>query len=780
MYYFFKIICFAFFIGMGSPVEPNPISLESEVLINDIPILTEENCLIWKEKMEKFLKKKGFWDYLVGAKREPENTSSDEYKDWMEKKKEIMSIFTGKCGARTLTFIEDLDITLIWSQLVTMFEFTYPPNTGKMKRSTNYTWSLPFYKAIVDGNWKSVSDRFVSKNVGALTVRLTSIGNLPVHVAVEKGKVEIAKELLKRMPADHLLRQDKYGRTVLKIAASGGNKEMVKAIVEKDEKLVMIKGRGYIPIVHAAFASKKDVVNYLYPITVHQEANQKEDDGTDKERDQNRAILLTALIFGDFYGHALDLLQKYPRLLLTNEDTNWTAIEALAMKRTAFKSSLPIKSVGTFGYYFIYSLLDVHADAKNPCWRTREDVEISFDANKDSTQENMMMYCGLYSTNCIILQFCKGLWLRFHGLFQNALIKLVPGCKNIYEEKLKHYEASALLKEMWSLVSEVDDLTSVAVDLASTMSKATENGTVEFIEECINKCPQLLLWRAIGKRGAPTVFHYAIIHRQEKVFGLIHHLSPSMKNDLAIMRDESENLMSHLAAEKAPIHRLNQIPGAALQMQREILWFKEVESLMYSIHETKENIKYKTSRTLFSEEHKDLVKEGATWLKDTSTQCMVVATLITTIMFQAVFTIPSHIGGGGGESNDYIQGKFPIIFVISNILSLCSSVASMLMFLAIITSRYAEEDFFLTLPRMLMLGLLFLFISIVGMMIAFVAAILFMLRFNVRLWVSFPITFLASVPITIYALVELPLFIQLMFTTSSSAVFGKRKLNKHA
>ncbi|XP_043691317.1 ankyrin repeat-containing protein NPR4-like isoform X2 [Telopea speciosissima] len=244
--------------------------------------------------------------------------------------------------------------------------------------------------------------------------------------------------------------------------------------------------------------------------------------------------------------------------------------------------------------------------------------------------------------------------------------------------------------------------------------------------------------------------------------------------------------MSHLAAKKAPIQRLNQVPGAALQMQRELLWYKEVESIMPSVNDLYQNKKYEKSRILFTEEHRDLVKDGATWMKDTATQCMVVATLITTIMFAAVFTVPgankdnSDHTGTGEPNNNYVQGKFPLVFVISNILALCSSVASMLMFLAIITSRYAEEDFLSTLPRMLMLGLLFLFVSIVGMMIAFVTAILFMLHYDVRRWASFPIIFLASVPVTIYALVELPLFIQLMFTTSSSDVFGKKNLNHHA
>ncbi|XP_043693302.1 uncharacterized protein LOC122643783 [Telopea speciosissima] len=297
----------------GPPKEINVSSVTNEVLTTDdednIPILTEENYMSWKEKMENLLKKKGLWDYVVGAKREPENTFSQEYEDWLQIKKEIVSLFRRKCGSETLQDIEKLDITLIWRQLVTMYEFTYPANTGKMKRkSTNYTWSLPFYKAIVDGNWKSVSE-FLSKNEGVLAVRLTSSGELPLHVAVQNGKVKIAKEMLKNMSVEVLSRQEKDGKTILHIASVSGNKEIVRAIVQKDAKLVMIKSQYYkncIPIIYAAAAGKKDVVNYLYPITIHQDAkNHKEEDHHntgDDERETTRAEILVSLIFGDFYG----------------------------------------------------------------------------------------------------------------------------------------------------------------------------------------------------------------------------------------------------------------------------------------------------------------------------------------------------------------------------------------------------------------------------------------------------------------------------------------------
>ncbi|XP_042513900.1 uncharacterized protein LOC122088651 isoform X2 [Macadamia integrifolia] len=750
--------------------EYNPFSKKILEVYKGIPILEKNNYEAWKEKIENFLKNEGLGDFVPpGHIRRRED---------LQKRQKIKFLFRKKCGACVLPYIEGImDITLIWKQLATMYEFPHPTKPGMkmMMDGTNYSWCPPLHKAIVDGDWKTFSE-FKSRHDGqALTAMLTSEGELPLHVAVQCEKVKIVKELIEIMDDKDLSRPDKDGRSALHIAASAGNLEIVKALVRKKEDLVKIRSEYYddcIPVIVAARAGNKDVVNHLYKITVRREGFLTDDDSTSEPTRFSE-------IFDDFNGKALDLLQRYPKLVLIKDANNFTAIDALSRKPFAFKSSFPTKKsgFGTLGYYFqkfMYSLLDVHVNSKNACCHTRGDVENSLDANGERSQGRNMI-CG------------KGLSLCFHWLFQNAL-KLVPGHKHIYEEKLKHHTASKLLKVALRLVSEVSDLGSVEDVVVAAMYQATQNGIVEFIQEIINNCPQLLLqWypqsdgsvdggqmkQSDGSdHGHQTIFHYAISNRQEKIFNLIHDLGP-IKNDIAGMADKSKNLMSHLAAREAPIQRLNQVPGAALQLQRELLWYKEVERIMPPTYEDFQNNENKTPRMLFIEAHKKLVQEGATWMKDTATQCMVVATLITTIMFAAVFTIPgSKESDHTGEPN-YIRGKFPIVYVISNILALCSSVASMLMFLAIITSRYSEEDFLKTLPRMLMMGLFFLFISIVGMMIEFVSAILVMLRYEV-FWVSFPIVFIASIPITIYALVELPLFIQLMFSTTFTDAVRKR------
>lgn len=113
-----------------------------------------------------------------------------------------------------------------------------------------------------------------------------------------------------------------------------------------------------------------------------------------------------------------------------------------------------------------------------------------------------------------------------------------------------------------------------------------------------------------------------------------------------------------------------------------------------------------TPQELFTREHNDMKNKGEEWMKSTATSCTVVAALIVTIMFAAAFTVP-----GGNDQNTgfptFLNKKLFMLFIISDALSLFSSTTSVLMFLGILTSRYAEEDFLKSLPTKMIIGLTF-------------------------------------------------------------------------
>ncbi|XP_043720534.1 ankyrin repeat-containing protein NPR4-like [Telopea speciosissima] len=235
--------------------------------------------------------------------------------------------------------------------------------------------------------------------------------------------------------------------------------------------------------------------------------------------------------------------------------------------------------------------------------------------------------------------------------------------------------------------------------------------------------------------------------------------------------DNLENNILHLAGKSPPSsHEHGKVPGAALQMQRELQWFQEVEKIVPTFAREFPNSKGLKPREVFTEEHTKIVKEGEKWMKDTAGSCMVVATLIATITFAAAFTVP----GGFNQDSGFpilLKQKLFFLFIISDALTLFSSSTSVLMFLSIYTSRYAEEDFLELLPKRLIIGLSTLFFSIVTMMVAFCATI-FLILSKQHNWVSIPITFLASVPVTLYLLLQFPLFLDMVSSTYGHGLFS--------
>ncbi|XP_035547794.1 ankyrin repeat-containing protein ITN1-like [Juglans regia] len=332
--------------------------------------------------------------------------------------------------------------------------------------------------------------------------------------------------------------------------------------------------------------------------------------------------------------------------------------------------------------------------------------------------------------------------------------------------KLVHEQSRQLLHHMCKeiLISEVEGRVKGCVYQA--IFRSIKEGVFEFVHDVVKANPDLL-WSKDG--NLRNIFSYAVLCRQAKIFSLIYGLDA--KNNIAYDRDNSGNNMLHMAGMPPVSIMLNRIPGAALQMQRELQWFKEVESIVLPKIKKVENIDGMTPRELFTKNHKDLMKEGEIWMKDTATSCTVVAALILTIMFAAAFTVP------GGNNQDtglpiFFNKKLFRLFIVSDALSLFSSASSVLMFMGILTSRYAEGDFFKSLPKKMIIGLSTLFFSIATMMIAFSAGLLLMLGEESSMVI--PVISLASIPVTLFVLMQFPLLVDMYISTYGPGIFNRK------
>ncbi|KAK7843431.1 ankyrin repeat-containing protein itn1 [Quercus suber] len=265
-----------------------------------------------------------------------------------------------------------------------------------------------------------------------------------------------------------------------------------------------------------------------------------------------------------------------------------------------------------------------------------------------------------------------------------------------------------------------------------------------------------LLWEVNDK--AQSVFHVAVLHRQVHVFNLIENIA-AVKDYIVGNIDVDKNNMLHLAGVLPQVEKLG-APRANLQMQRELLWFKAVEKISRPSHMSMKNSEGMIPREVFNKTHRGLLKVGEEAMKATANSCMLVATLISTVVFAAALTVP---GASNKISNTPFLSKeqWFMIFILSNAVSLFTSAASIVLLLSILTSSYAQNEFVYSLHARLMFGLTTLFISITTMVLAFIAAIF--LIFNYKLeWVPYAIASLACAPVILFLVLHSNLWADLI------------------
>ena len=146
--------------------------------------------------------------------------------------------------------------------------------------------------------------------------------------------------------------------------------------------------------------------------------------------------------------------------------------------------------------------------------------------------------------------------------------------------KLAYFLSRELLSRMkdWILVSNKQQR--VTDGVIGTILRAVKEGNFELVFGCLEADPLLL---SSHDAKCTSIFSGAVEYRHAKIFSLIYCLD--MKNALAIVTDSFHgNNLLHVAGMLAPSTSLDRIAGAALQMQRELQWFKVISlTLNFSV-----------------------------------------------------------------------------------------------------------------------------------------------------------------------------------------------------
>ncbi|XP_054804055.1 ankyrin repeat-containing protein ITN1-like isoform X2 [Prosopis cineraria] len=339
-----------------------------------------------------------------------------------------------------------------------------------------------------------------------------------------------------------------------------------------------------------------------------------------------------------------------------------------------------------------------------------------------------------------------------------------PEHQNLISSGTKHGVALQLVHSLWrgilNLVRSEEDMRKIINEPSRLLFDATKFGNFDFLAQLMRSYPDLV-WELDDQKR--SIIHIAVSHRHPNIFNLIHDISANKDIILSYVDEDDGNNILHLAAKLAPADRLELVSGAAFQMKLELLWFEEVKKIMLPSYVKMKNSNGETPRDLFTREHASLRKDAESWTKRTANSCMVVSTLIATGVFSAAFSIPGGINDNSGTPN-YLWKRSFMIFAISDAIAFISSSASILVFLSILISRYAEYDFYKSLPSRLILGLVTLFMSITSMMIAFSSAVFVTYEHGLK-WVPGFISVISFLPIIIFLFLQFRLFYDIVRST---------------
>ncbi|KAJ0807601.1 putative ankyrin repeat-containing domain, PGG domain, ankyrin repeat-containing domain superfamily [Helianthus annuus] len=598
---------------------------------------------------------------------------------------------------------------------------------------------VPLYEAAIEGDWKA-AEPILDEHPDVICFAITENYDTLLHIAASaestNAVVKFVTKLVQLMESEDLELQNQNYNTALSLAAAAGNVKTAMIMVEKNPGLPEIPGNNRaMPLYTAALFEKPLMVRYLYN-SMRMRGNYMSDD--------NHRSVLEKCIEADIFDVAIKIIHDRPKLTYKKELLSDILI-TLAQKTDAFEGTKPNVVLRVIKSFFVA----FH-------------VKIGPGEKESEALQLLRIIWGIVAKmpKKDIDDILRGPRVQVQNKNKDKESEVMPLIRTILEkiDKEEAIPKSEIAKGYteWSYPSRV-------------LFLATKMGNMLFVIELIRSNPDLI-WKLDDK--GKTIFHLAVKHRQINIYKLIYEIG-AMKDLITPIKDNKGNNMLHMISKSAKQSRFQDVSGVALQMQRELLWFKEVEQMIPPHYRQRKNGDNVTPQDLFTKTHEKLVTKGEDWMKHTASQCMVVATLITTIVFAAAFTLPGGYNQGTGIPF-FRKEPALIIFVIADAVSLISSSTSILMFLAILTSRYAERDFLESLPRKLLFGLATLFLSIMTMMIAFSASFFVLYDKKVK-WVPITITGLAGMPVILFAILQFRLLGDVFYSTYRSRYLFKPK-----
>ncbi|XP_009343380.2 uncharacterized protein LOC103935347 isoform X1 [Pyrus x bretschneideri] len=742
------------------------VTVVSSVIAN-LKVLSHDNYEDWSFHLKTYLLAEDLWEVVEETFEPPRQEDGEaEFKVWRKNNAKVLHAIHTCCGDDTHFIIRGISSARVaWDTLAEKLKPADQAlentedvplmaheelNTGLTRNEEYYKANgdfnefphhQPLIDAVAKGDWSSAK-KYLTMHPDAIRERGSLSGLTALHMAVSMENEYMAKEVVEWMTEEDLEIEDANGVTAIALATLIGP-EVARCIIEKNKRLLCIPCnlQNMIPLIMACHGGHWGLARYLYSVTPLEALTSTQDNC------RTGADLISHCFSSKELDIALDLIQRCPNLAFATNSTGKTLLQELACMPSLFLSGTRLR----FWQQWIYN--SIHIRHASGIRDVRIDVQKQ--ANDPVNDQRDLIIRSVMAS-------LRGLVSTVRKLF---------GIDHMYKMKQIHVQSLEVLQGMCKMTEGVSLKQMQGSSVQTALFKAVEHGNDEFLRQLFTAN---ILALGIYDENAKGMFQFSIECRQEKVYNFFHEFIRIMNVRTESRVDKFNNTLLHSAARLSPPAQLKHIQCAALQMQRELQWFKEVEKLVPSkFLEVVNHPDGMTARDLFTKNHKELANEGERSMKATATSCTVVAALIVTIMFIAVFSVP---GGSKAGFPIFLNKRIFMVFIVADVFSLFSSTTSVVTFLGILNSRYAEDDFLKSLPTKMMIGLFTLFSSIVTMMIAFSSTLFLMLE--AKKWIVYPMILLASVPVVSFVWMQFSLLVEIFISTYGGGIFLINKKSK--
>ncbi|KAK9935947.1 hypothetical protein M0R45_012819 [Rubus argutus] len=648
-----------------------------------------------------------------------------------------------------------------------------------------------------------------------------------LHMAIYMDKPSIAEAIIEKCSDRNdvlLTKRNDYGNTALHEAAATKHTILVMKLLEKAPALLSMANKiGEMPLYTAAYFGKNKNFDLLAKKVGnnHEHLHSHLCSLSSSVPQKVNGTVLHAAIHAEFFELALRIAKAYGQTIILEDKNSMSGLHLLASNPSAFKSGTKYGRIKRFIYYC--------APSENAKEEDDHEQNRSDDSNAESPRRATLFLRPVIS---FLRRVISSEWRPMQKIYEDKkrhglalqLAKVLIEADYSWDRIRKSDGRLTATAGGNCPDSEGPDGKSSGILGGETtppysaespdipLFLATSHGISEIVEEILKLHRPAFEYRNDMDQN---ILHIAIKHRQSRMFDLVMK-KETPKERLVRQIDKDGYTILHQVG-NMDFYNGGTQPGPALQLQEELEWFEKVEKIIpphyASIrdmkematpqdyfyrkyeeileewstenvdkieppHRSQDKTKKETPKDYFGRTHSELLKEAQEWLKQTSESCSTVAGLMSTVAFAAAFTVP----GGNDDKNGQpllIHHPFFLVFIITDALSLASSLTSLVMFLSILTSPFELHDFRHSLPRKLIFGFTFLFFSVAVTMLAFASTLMLTIPIKKRLTTSL-IYCVAFLPVTMFALLQFPLYAAFKTSLESSLkVIPFRNKNKN-